>query len=92
MDVRLAIDLIGATYENRYDTAIIVSQDGDLAPAVDLAKEVARGQNRRVEFESAFPQVAGKRPFGIDKTNWVPIAKANYDTCIDLSNYRPPKT
>ena len=91
VDVRIAIDLIQATYEERYDVAVIVSQDGDLAPAVELAKEIARGQGRRVEFESAFPQVPGKRPFGIDKTTWVPIDKAAYDACLDLSNYRPPR-
>lgn len=92
VDVRLAVDLVEATYAQRYDVAILVSQDGDLVPAVDLAKEVARDQSRTVQFESAFPQVPGKRPFGIDKTTWVPIDKATYDACLDYSNYRPPRT
>ena len=90
VDVRLAVDLVKATYEQRYDVAIIVSQDGDLAPAVELSKEVARDQNRTVLFESAFPVVPRKRPFGIDKTTWITIDKATYDSCLDLADYRTP--
>ena len=92
VDVRMAVDLVKATYEQRYDVAIIVSQDEDLVPAVELAREVARGQGRTIELESVFPRVPGKRPFGIDKTTWMPIDKATYDACLDLSNYRPART
>ena len=74
------------------DDAIIVSQDADLAPAVAVAREIAQGQNRRVDFESAFPQLPGRRHFGIPDTTWVPIDKATYDTCLDLSDYRAPKS
>lgn len=33
-DIHLATDLISLAYENRYDTAIIVSGDGDFVPAI----------------------------------------------------------
>ena len=92
VDVRLAVELVQATYEQLYDVAIIVSQDADLAPAVEVARDIGQGQNRRIEFESAFPQVPGRRHFGIPDTTWVPIDKATYDTCLDLADYRPPKT
>lgn len=36
VDVRIAIDLIEGAYENRYDEAILISSDGDLAPAVEM--------------------------------------------------------
>ena len=91
IDVRLAVELVQATYKQLYDVAIIVSQDADLAPAVALAREIAQGQNRSIDFESAFPLVPGRRHFGIPDTTWVPIDKATYDTCLDLSDYRPPK-
>ena len=78
--------------EQQYDAAIIVSQDGDLVPAVELVREVVRYQGITVELESAFPRVLGKRPFGIDKTTWKPIDKATYDAYLDLSNYRPSRT
>lgn len=54
VDVSLAIDLIQLTYEQRYETAIIVSQDWDFGPAVRLAKQIARSQRRQLYFESAF--------------------------------------
>ncbi len=44
VDAQLAVDLLVDAYEDRYDTAIIVSSDTDLIPAVkkvkDLGKEV----------------------------------------------------
>ena len=92
MDVRLVVELVQATYEQLYDVAIIVRQDADLAPAVAVAREIAQRQNRSLGFESAFPQVPGRRHFGIPDTTWVPIDKATYDTCLDLADYRPPKT
>jgi len=91
VDVRLAVELVQATYEQLYDVAIIVSQDADLAPAVAVAREIAHGQNRRIGLESAFPQVPGRRHFGIPDTTWAPIDKAAYDTCLDLSDYSPRK-
>ena len=59
VDVSLALDLIEATHEQRYDAAIIVSQDNDFGPAVKLAKEIARSQGRYLMFESAFPIEGG---------------------------------
>ena len=35
IDVKLAIDLIVGAVDNQYDTAIIVSSDADLVPAID---------------------------------------------------------
>jgi uncharacterized LabA/DUF88 family protein len=36
VDVRIGIDLVEGAYEDRYDTAMLISSDGDLAPAVDM--------------------------------------------------------
>ena len=55
VDVSLALDLVRATDEQRYEVAIIVSQDSDFGPAVSLAKEIAHSQDRLLTFESAFP-------------------------------------
>ena len=67
VDVSLAIDLVEATHQQSYDVAIVVSQDTDLNPAVELAKQVAQNQNRTVGFESAIPLVPGRRLFGITR-------------------------
>ena len=88
VDVSLALDLVQATHEQRYDVAIIVSQDSDLAPAVVLARGVAQSQQRTVYFDSAIPQVPGTRLFGINGTTLIPIDKATYDNCLDLKDYQ----
>ena len=89
VDVSLALDLIRATYEQRYEIAILVSQDHDFGPAVRLAKEIARSQNRQLTYESAFPFELGRStPRGIPGTTWVRIDRATYDSCLDLTDYR----
>ena len=93
VDVSLAIDLVQATHERRYDVAIIVSQDWDFGPAVSLAKQIAESQNRTLTFESAFPVGPGSRSRrGVPGTNWVHIDRATYDACRDYRNYRPAHT
>ena len=89
VDVSLAIDLIHLTYEQRYDVAIIVSQDWDFGPAVRLAKEIAKNQGRLLHFESAFvvgPNTTYDR--GVPGTYWVRIDKILYDACLDPTDYR----
>ena len=90
VDVSLALDLVRATYEQRYDASIIVSQDADFAPAVDLSREIAASQGRTLDFESAFPFSAGKvNPRGVPRTRWVHIDQGMYDSCLDLYRRQP---
>jgi len=88
VDVSLAIDLVQATHQQSYDHAIIVSQDADLAPAVALARQVAQSQARTISLQSAVPLVPGLRLFGIHGATLLPIDKALYDACLDLTDYR----
>ena len=46
VDVQLAIDLLVGAYENLYETAILVSSDTDLIPAIKKVKEL----NKEVEY------------------------------------------
>ena len=90
VDVSLVLDLVSATYEQQYEVAIIVSQDGDFGPAVRLAKRIAMAQRRSLVFESAFPVGPGSSSArGVPGTTWVPIDKATYDSCHDPTDYRP---
>ena len=90
VDVSLALDLVRATYEQRYDAAIIVSQDWDFGPAVRLAKAIAQAQGRTLVYESSFPVGPGSfSRRGVPGTTWVPIDKATYDACHDPGDYRP---
>ena len=89
VDVSLALDLVRATYEQRYEVAIIVSQDSDFGPAVNLAREIAQSQNRSLLFESAFPFNPGMNPRGVPGTTWIHIDQTAYDACFDPRDYRP---
>lgn len=47
IDVKLATDLIVGAVDNKYDTAIVVSSDSDLVPAIDW---IRKRKKRRVEY------------------------------------------
>ncbi len=59
VDVGLALDPVQATYEQRYEVAIIESQNADFGPAVLLTMNIARVQGGRRSFEHAFPAGPG---------------------------------
>jgi uncharacterized LabA/DUF88 family protein len=40
VDIKIAIDIISLAYENAYDTAVLVSGDGDFIPVVKKVKEL----------------------------------------------------
>ena len=44
-DIHIAVDMVAQAYEDRYDTAILVSGDGDFVPAVACVQR----QGKRVE-------------------------------------------
>ena len=47
IDVKLATDLVVAAVDNQYDTAVVVSSDSDLIPAIDW---IRKRQNKKVEY------------------------------------------
>ena len=88
----LALDLVQATHEHRYDVAIIVSQDSDFVPAVSLANRVAASQNRTLTFESAIPVGPGSPlPPRHSRHNLGSDDQAMYDACLDPRDYRPAR-
>jgi uncharacterized LabA/DUF88 family protein len=89
IDVRLALDVLDATYRNELDVALIFSQDQDLNELADLIRQVARFQNRWIKIACAFPNSpTASNQRGINRTDWCPIDRATYDTCIDPRDYR----
>lgn len=46
VDVEIAVDIVQYAYENIYDTAIVISSDTDLIPAI----KIARKQHKKVEY------------------------------------------
>lgn len=88
VDVRIAIDLVVMAIENDYDVALLFSQDNDLSQAATEIRFIVRKQQRWIKIASAYPYATGYlNPRGVDKTDWIPIDKAEYDSCIDPNRY-----
>lgn len=62
-------------------------------PVCREVRVIAREQDRWIKVASAFPvsPVVGKMR-GINKTDWIRIERAIYDSCIDTRDYRSVKT
>lgn len=90
VDVRLAIDVVSLAHRNRFDVAIIFSQDQDLSEVAEEIRVIAKEQNRWLKIASAFPvsPVPHNRR-GINGTDWITIDRATYDACLDPRDYRP---
>lgn len=89
IDVRIAIDVIRLAIDGAYDVALIFSQDQDLSEAADEVRKISIKFDRWLAVASAYPVGSGthnKR--GIDRTEWIPVDKATYDTCLDPNDYR----
>ena len=41
-DINIATDMVGLAYENAYDTAILVSGDGDFVPAIKRVQKLGK--------------------------------------------------
>lgn len=90
IDVRLALDALDSAHRFEFDVALIFSQDQDLSELASLTRLVASFQNRWIKIASAFPDdPAASNRRGINHTDWCPINKATYDSCIDPRDYRP---
>jgi len=46
VDVKLAVDILDMAYQDKYDTAVVVSSDTDLIPGIIRAKELGK----RIEY------------------------------------------
>jgi len=89
IDVRIAIDAIRLGHHKDYDVALIFSQDQDLSEVAKEIRTISREQDRWIKIASAFPMsptVRNRR--GIDHTDWIPIDRATYSSCIDRRDYR----
>jgi len=92
IDVRIALDVVRMAHRKEYDVVLIFSQDQDLSEVAEELRTIAREQNRWLKIASAFPlSPTSRNRRGINKTDWIPIDRATYDSCLDRRDYRPPK-
>jgi uncharacterized LabA/DUF88 family protein len=90
IDVRIAIDVIRMGHHKKYDVALIFSQDQDLSEVAQEIRAIAKEQDRWIKVACAFPMSPTTRNRrGIEKTDWIQIDRATYDTCLDHRDYRP---
>jgi hypothetical protein len=90
VDVRLALDVVRMARENRYDVALIFSQDQDLSEAAAEVKAISAQQARWIKVACAFPlSPTTENLRGINGTEWIQIDRATYDACLDPNDYRP---
>jgi len=92
IDIRIALDVVRLARENRYDVALIFSQDQDLSEAADEVKAISIEQGRWIKVACAFPSSpTSENRRGINGTDWIKIDRATYDACLDRNDYRPKK-
>lgn len=87
IDVRIALDMVVMAIRGEYDVALVFSQDQDLREAVEELRWVSRDQGRWIKVASAFPD-GSSCPFGIGKTDWIPISRTQYEGCLDPVDHR----
>lgn len=87
IDIRMALDIIQGGLANRYDVALLMTQDQDFSEVADEIRSIAKAQNRWIKIASAFPAGAGSSK-GVDRTDWIPIDLATYLKCIDPRDHR----
>ena len=64
--------------------------DKKLSEVVDEVRHISIQQNRWIKVACAFPvspTSVNKR--GINGTDWIPIDRKTYDSCLDKNDYRP---
>jgi len=64
VDILLAVDMLACAFDDQYDTAIIVSQDGDFAPAVSEVRRL-RKRVENAEFPHRLPSYLSRRCSGV---------------------------
>ncbi len=90
IDIRIALDIVRLAHDGTFDIALIFSQDQDLSEVVKELGRIAAMHSTKLRAVTAFP--VGNRTKnnrGIVGTDWVPIYKPLFDTCLDTEDYRP---
>jgi uncharacterized LabA/DUF88 family protein len=89
VDIRIALDLVRMARRNEYDVALLFSQDNDFSEVAQEIRDIAYEYNRWIKIVSAYPyDLTYPKLRGVRKTDWSPITKEEYDSCIDGTDYR----
>ena len=75
VDVKIATDMVSLAYRDLYDAAILVSGDGDLAPAVQEIRRIGR------IVENAMPRTRRSWHLVRESSRYIPIDRELFDRC-----------
>jgi len=90
VDVRIALDVVRAAYEDRCDVILLLTQDQDLTEAVEEVKAIGRRGGRWIHVACAYPSSpTSQNARGVDRTEWIRIGRDDYEACLDPRDYRP---
>jgi len=90
IDIRIALDVVRMARQDKLDVALIFSQDQDLSEVADEIRSISIQQNRWIKVACAFPiSPTSSNKRGINATQWIPIDRTIYDSCLDRNDYRP---
>jgi uncharacterized LabA/DUF88 family protein len=83
IDVRIALDILRAVSDRACDVVLLFSQDQDFAEVAVDVRAIAQAQGRWLKIATAFPVGVGTTDRrAVDRTDWIPIDKATYETCL----------
>ncbi len=89
IDIRIALDIVRDALNNVFDVALVFSQDQDLSEVAQEIRVISNRESRWIKMVSAFPfspTIRNRR--GINGTDWITFDRAEYDACIDPTDYR----
>ena len=75
VDVKIATDMVSLAYRDLYVAAILVSDDGDLAPAVQEIRRIGR------IVENAMPRTRRSWHLVRESSRYIPIDRELFDRC-----------
>ena len=75
VDVKIATDMVSLAYRDLFDAAILVSGDGDLAPAVQEIRRIGR------IVENAIPPSRRSWHLVRESSRYIPIDRELFDRC-----------
>jgi uncharacterized LabA/DUF88 family protein len=92
IDVRIAVDVIRLALRQDFDVALLFCRDQDLSEVAEEIRVISREQGRWIKMASAYPSSPAFKVRGINKTDWIPLSRELYSSCLDKRDYRPKKT
>lgn len=84
IDVKIATDLLVGALDDRYDIAVVVSSDSDLAPAMDIVRQKFHKKIEYVSFSS--PQLPELNIYEELKPTGIMIYKSDIQRIIPIND------